>query len=102
MTAGTSEAADINQALARVAEEHGIAFGLGSQRAMQRAPELEYTFAVRTHAPTALVLANLGMVQAGALPATEGGRLVQRGGAAAGCIPPHPGPERHPPRRHPH
>jgi len=86
MTGGTSEAADINQALARVAEEHGIAFGLGSQRAMQRAPELEYTFAVRTHAPTALVLANLGMVQAGALRSTEVEHLVQRVGADAVCI----------------
>ncbi len=86
MTGGTSEAADINQALAQVAEEHGIAFGLGSQRAMQRAPELEYTFAVRTHAPTALVLANLGMVQAGALRSSEVERLVQRVGADAVCI----------------
>jgi isopentenyl-diphosphate delta-isomerase len=86
MTGGTSEAADINQALAQVAEEHGIAFGLGSQRAMQRAPELEYTFAVRTHAPTTLVLANLGMVQAGALKSSEVERLVQRVGADAVCI----------------
>jgi isopentenyl-diphosphate delta-isomerase len=86
MTGGTSEAADINQALARVAEEHGIAFGLGSQRAMQRAPELEYTFAVRTHAPTTLVLANLGLVQAAALKTAEVERLVQRVGADAVCI----------------
>ena len=86
MTGGTSEAAEINQALARVAEEHGIAFGLGSQRAMQRAPELAYTFAVRAHAPTALVLANLGLVQAVGTPTAEVAKLVERVGADAVCI----------------
>ena len=38
---------------------------------MQRAPELAYTFAVRAHAPTTLVLANLGLVQAVATPTAE-------------------------------
>jgi len=86
MTGGTGEAAEINQALAQVAEEHGIAFGLGSQRAMQRAPELAYTFVVRTHAPTTLVLANLGLVQAAATPTAEVAALVERVGADAVCI----------------
>src|SRR5262249_38816244 len=75
MTGGTEEAAAINQGLARVAEEHGIAFGLGSQRAMHRTPALASTFEVRGHAPTTLVLANLGVVQAGALPTAEVERL---------------------------
>ena len=86
MTGGTSEAAEINQALAQVAEEHGIAFGLGSQRAMQRAPELTYTFAVRAHAPSTLVLANLGLVQAVATPTAEVATLVEHVGADAVCI----------------
>jgi len=86
MTGGTSEAAEINQALAQVAEEHGIAFGLGSQRAMQRAPELAYTFAVRAHAPTTLVLANLGLVQAVGTPTAEVAKLVEHVGADAVCI----------------
>jgi isopentenyl-diphosphate delta-isomerase len=86
MTGGTAEAAAINKALARVAEEHGIAFGLGSQRAMQRRPELAYTFAVRRHAPTALVLANLGLVQAAALGTAEVERLVRAVGADAVCL----------------
>ncbi|HJQ85098.1 MAG TPA: type 2 isopentenyl-diphosphate Delta-isomerase [Candidatus Binatia bacterium] len=86
MTGGTEEASAINRALAQVAEEHGIAFGLGSQRAMHRAPALAYTFEVRAHAPTTLVLANLGIVQATALPTAEIERLVRAVGADALCL----------------
>ncbi len=86
MTGGTDEASAINRGLARVAEEHGIAFGLGSQRAMQRAPSLAYTFEVRAHAPTTLVLANLGVVQAAALATAEIERLAGAVGADALCL----------------
>jgi isopentenyl-diphosphate delta-isomerase len=86
MTGGTDEASAVNHDLARVAEEHGIAFGLGSQRAMQRAPDLAYTFEVRVCAPTTLVLANLGVVQAAAQPTREVERLVRAVGADALCI----------------
>ena len=53
---------------------------------MQRAPRLAYTFAVREHAPTTLVLANLGLVQAAALPTAEVVRLVHAVGADALCL----------------
>src|SRR5437867_3081298 len=86
MTGGTEEASAINRGLAEVAEEHGIAFGLGSQRAMQRTPRLAYTFEVRAHAPTALVLANLGLVQAIALSTREVEHLVRAVGADALCL----------------
>lgn len=86
MTGGTEEAREINQALARVAEEQGIAFGLGSQRAMQRDPALASTFEVRRHAPTTLVLANLGVVQATAQPSAAVADLVRAVGADAVCI----------------
>lgn len=86
MTGGTEEAAAINRALAEVAERHGIAFGLGSQRAMQRTPDLAWTFAVRQHAPTTLVLANLGLVQAAAQPTDDVERLARAVGADAVCI----------------
>jgi isopentenyl-diphosphate delta-isomerase len=86
MTGGTEEASAINRDLARVAEEHGIAFGLGSQRAMQRVPALAATFAVRPHAPTTLVLANLGVVQASVLATAEIEALVRAVGADALCV----------------
>jgi isopentenyl-diphosphate delta-isomerase len=86
MTGGTEEAAAINRDLAHVAEEHGIAFGLGSQRAMQRAPSLAYTFEVRQVARTTLVLANIGLVQAGALSTADVERLARAVGADAVCI----------------
>jgi len=86
MTGGTPEATAINRDLAAVAEAHGIAFGLGSQRAMQREPALATTFAVRAHAPTTLVLANLGVVQAAQLATAELERLVQAIAADALCL----------------
>jgi isopentenyl-diphosphate delta-isomerase len=86
MTGGTDEAAGINRDLARVAEECGIAFGLGSQRAMLRSPDLTYTFEVRSQAPTTLVLANLGLVQATALATAAVEALVNAIAADALCL----------------
>jgi isopentenyl-diphosphate delta-isomerase len=86
MTGGTAEATAINRDLAAVAEAHGIAFGLGSQRAMQREPALAATFEVRAHAPTTLVLANLGVVQAAQLATSEVEALVRAIAADALCL----------------
>jgi len=63
MTGGTPEARAINRVLARVAQEHGLAMGLGSARALLEAPQLLDTFAVRDVAPDIALLANLGAVQ---------------------------------------
>lgn len=86
MTGGTDEAAAVNRDLAQVAEAEGIAFGVGSQRAMHVKPELGYTFSVRAHAPTALLLANLGSVQAARMGTSEIEALVRAVGADALCI----------------
>lgn len=86
MTGGTPEAGAINRDLAGLAERHGIGFGLGSQRAMLRRPELRATYAVRSCAPTALILANLGLNQAAELSTREITELVNAVDADALCV----------------
>jgi isopentenyl-diphosphate delta-isomerase len=63
MTGGTERAREINRRLARAAQLHGVAMGVGSQRAALLRPELADTFRVRDIAPDILLLANLGAVQ---------------------------------------
>ena len=63
MTGGTPEAKRINDRLASLAQEFGIAMGLGSGRALLESPETLPTFDVRDVAPDVLLLANLGAVQ---------------------------------------
>src|SRR5262249_3218361 len=64
MTGGTDRAREVNRDLAQVAERHGLAFGVGSQRAMAEAPELARTFQVRDVAPHVLLIGNIGLKQA--------------------------------------
>src|SRR5438128_7250765 len=64
MTGGHRTAHDVNAVLARAAERHGLAMGVGSQRAALRRPDLAYTYTVvRDEAPSALLIGNLGAPQ---------------------------------------
>ena len=64
ITGGHPAAKDINKELATVAEDKQIGLGLGSQRAAIVNPELRDTYdVVREHAPSALVLGNIGAPQ---------------------------------------
>jgi len=63
MTGGTQRAHEINLRLAQAAQAHGVALGVGSQRAAIEQRELAETFRVRHVAPDILLLANLGAVQ---------------------------------------
>ena len=64
MTGGTPKAQQINQRLAVVAQERGLAMGLGSMRVLHEKPETLASFAMRKTAPRLpLLLANLGAVQ---------------------------------------
>ncbi len=86
MTGGTEQAREINRSLARIAEERGYGFGLGSQRAMMTRPGSTSTFRVRDVAPTTLVLSNVGGVQAARSSTAEIAALVAEVGADALCV----------------
>ncbi|HEY2514709.1 MAG TPA: type 2 isopentenyl-diphosphate Delta-isomerase [Polyangiaceae bacterium] len=86
MTGGTDEAGRINRELASLAEERGIAFGLGSQRAMHKRQGTAGTYRVRDVAPTTLVLGNVGVVQAREMTTAEVRALADEVGADALCV----------------
>lgn len=86
MTGGHERAAEINQALASIADELGYAFGLGSQRAMQKRPETSWTYQVREHAPNALLFGNVGVVQARDMPTEAVAQMISSVGADALCV----------------
>jgi isopentenyl-diphosphate delta-isomerase len=86
MTGGTDEAGRINHALAAIAEKRGYGFGLGSQRAMMKRPGSAPTFRVRDVAPTALVLSNVGGVQAAKCSTDEIAALVADVASDALCV----------------
>jgi isopentenyl-diphosphate delta-isomerase len=63
MTGGTEQARLINSRLATIAQDRGLAMGLGSCRVLLERPEVLPTFDVRPLAPDIPLLANLGAVQ---------------------------------------
>jgi isopentenyl-diphosphate Delta-isomerase len=72
MTGGHEQAGKVNATLARAAERHGLAMGLGSQRAALERPELAGTYAVaRDEAASAFLIANVGAAQLIAQPGRE-------------------------------
>jgi isopentenyl-diphosphate delta-isomerase len=86
MTGGHERAERINTELAEIAEERGLAFGLGSQRAMHRDRTKLKSYAVRHVAPTALIFGNLGVVQAASMSTAEIEDLLGAVGADALCV----------------
>ncbi len=63
MTGGTDMARAINRNLAQAAQQHGIAMGLGSQRAAIEDDALADSYAVRDTAPDIPLFANVGAIQ---------------------------------------
>ena len=63
MTGGTEIAQTINRNLARAAQKHRIAMGLGSQRAAIEDSALSSSYCIRDVAPDILLFANVGAVQ---------------------------------------
>ena len=86
MTGGHERAAEINQELAAIADELGLAFGLGSQRAMQKRPETSWTYKVRKRAPNVLLLGNVGVVQVRDMSTAAVAGILDEVGADALCV----------------
>ena len=63
ITGGHEKGGEINRVLAEVAQEYGIGFGLGSQRAMLEDVAVSSTYKVRSVAPDALIIGNIGVAQ---------------------------------------
>src|SRR5205823_2136188 len=85
MTGGTERAGQINRDLAALAQEAGVAFGVGSMRILLDQPDLLPTFSPRPARPP-LLCANLGaqqLVQRGPQAAVK---LIEMLGADAICI----------------
>lgn len=93
MTGGTDRATEVNHALAALAEAHGIAFGVGSQRAMSEDAARAPSFSVRKVAPTTVVLGNIGVQQAARMGVSKVLRLVEAIGADGMALHLNPGQE---------
>lgn len=94
MTGGADRAREINRILASVAQELGLAFGVGSQRAMLENPEeLADTYRVRDVAPDIALLGNLGATQVAETPTPDVQQLVASIDADALCVHLNPGQE---------
>ncbi|MFT3708947.1 MAG: type 2 isopentenyl-diphosphate Delta-isomerase [Archangium sp.] len=93
MTGGTERAMKVNREIAQVAEEFGVAFGVGSQRAMAERPEATASFAVRDVAPQTVLIGNLGLVQAANMTIDQIKRLTDAIGADALALHLNPGQE---------
>jgi len=86
MTGGAGRAERINRELAAIAEQRGYAFGLGSQRAMMKRPETRASYEVRHVMPNALLLGNIGGVQAAQMSTEAVRELAESVGADALCV----------------
>ena len=85
MTGGVDRAEAINRDLAQVAEELGIGFAFGSQRPLLT-EGITDGYMVRDVAPSALVLGNIGVVQAREASNEALAQMLHTSGADALCI----------------
>ena len=85
MTGGVDRADAINRDLASIAQELGLGFGFGSMRPLLSDPKAP-GYQVREVAPDALILGNLGLVQARESGPDTIQRLIDQTGCDALCV----------------
>lgn len=85
MTGGTPEADAINRDLAAAAQHFGLGFGFGSMRPLL-VRGIRHGYFVRDVAPDALVLGNIGVVQARDTTTAQLRALVDETGCDALCV----------------
>jgi len=85
MTGGMQRAENVNRDLAQVAEERGLAFGFGSMRPLLT-EGVRLGYQVRDVAPTALILGNIGVVQARDASAQALADMIGIAGCDALCV----------------
>jgi len=83
MSGGHEEGGKLNRLLASIAEEKGLVFGVGSQRAALEEESLADTYRVREVAPRVFLVANLGISQFSEREVEEARRAVEMIGADA-------------------
>ena len=86
MSGGAAHTRELNHQLATVAERCGIAFAVGSQRAMLEHPELHADYAVRPSIPTGVLLGNIGAPQLPQLPTETVAGLAEAIEADGLCV----------------
>ena len=85
MTGGADRAEAVNKALASVAEELGIGFGFGSMRPLLE-NGIRTGYMVRDVAPNALLLGNIGIVQARKASSQQLADMLGETGCNALCV----------------
>lgn len=86
MTGGSERAATVNRDIAAAAEACGVAFGLGSQRAMSESAQWAESYRVRDVAPTTVILGNIGLTQARSIGPKGCRELMEHIGADGLCL----------------
>ncbi len=86
MTGGCREAKEINKTLADIAARKGLAFGVGSQRAMIENRALTDTFSVRDVAPDIPLWGNIGITALKQYPLSKIHQAVHSIHADALCV----------------
>lgn len=86
MTGGYGKAEEINGDIAAACEKEGVAFGLGSMRAIFERPELASSYVVRRRAKSVFLCGNIGGIQLKAIDMRRLQKVLAEVGCDALCV----------------